>query len=325
MADELPMISVQRRGDVIVATIANPPLNFMNREMVAELERVVDVADSDPGVGAVVLTGGVEGSFLTHYEIQEIVTGVQDVPGPTPGPRAAGALLRSADAISRLPGGDAAIRRTPARGLRELRQIHDLFLRMNRSGVVFIAAINGTATGGGCELALACDIRIGADDPTVRIGLPEMTVGINPGAGGTQRLSRAVGSARALEMMLEGEALGAAEAAEAGLLNKVVTAEELMPVAIATAQRLARRSRAAVKALKHAVYEGVPAGLEEGMAIERRWFMSVSGLDPAIRAMTAFADQIAAEGASPWADPERIKPWQEGIVVDMNEREGNGG
>ena len=150
----------------------------------------------------------------------------------------------------------------------ELRRIHDLFLRMNRLDKVFIAAINGFATGGGCELALACDIRLMAKGDG-RIGQPEILVGIIPGAGGTQRLTRILGPGPALESMLEGTIYTPEEAEALGIVTHVVPADELMPRALELAERLARRAPAAVEGLKRAVYEGGSSALRDGLHIER--------------------------------------------------------
>ncbi len=313
------ILHTERRGRVLVGVLANPPLNFMDRDMVAELDELVGSLEGDEEIGAVVLTGGVDGSFVTHYSIPEIIDGIREVPGPSPGARAAGALLRSTGGIERVPGGKAVLSRTPMHGLSELRGIHELFLRMNHMDKVFIAAINGTATGGGCELALACDIRLSAEG-SHRIGLPEMTIGFPPGAGGTQRLARVLGPGRALEMMLEARTLDPAEALEIGLVHRVVAAESLLDEAITTGERMGRRSPAAVKALKNAVYEGSSKPLEHGLAEERKWFLTASSLDQSLEAMEVMAEQIEREGASPWASAEKIRPWQDGTAPDEGRR-----
>jgi enoyl-CoA hydratase/carnithine racemase len=305
----------ERDGRVLTVLFDSPPLNFMDRRMVAELDQLTRSARRDRSIGAVVLTGAPEDLFVTHYEIEEIISGVEGVGPPPPSP-VAGGLLRIAGGLMRVPGPRGLAERTPARGLFELHRIHDVFRRMNRTGKVFIAAINGPATGGGCELALACDVRYMADGEH-RIGLPEMTLGFPPGAGGTQRLSRALGSSRALEMMLEGRTLAPGEALEAGLVHRVVSPGSLRAAATETAYRLARRSPQAVRALKEAVYDGAAGGLDRGLAKERKLFLSVGGSKSARRAMRVLAEQIRRDGASPWADPEKLAPWQRGEVVDL--------
>src|SRR5262245_38566452 len=185
-------LTSERDGRVLVVRVDNPPLNFMNRGMIAELDRLTRDLEGDDSVGAVVITGASAGLYITHYDVAEILDGVKSV-GVSPPPAIAGLMLRLSALVRRIPGVRSAALRTPMRGLLELHRIHDVFDRMNRSDKVFIAAINGPATGGGCELSLACDLRYMADGG-FRMGLPEMTIGFNPGAGGTQRLTRLLGA-----------------------------------------------------------------------------------------------------------------------------------
>ena len=304
------MLERERDGRVLVVRVDNPPHNFMNREMVVELDSLVGDLEGDDSVGAVVITGKPEGLYITHYDVAEILSGVKDV-GVAPPPALAGGLLRLAGAIKRVPGLREAAARTPVRGLLELHLIHDVFLRMNRLDKVVIAAINGPATGGGCELSLACDLRYMADGP-IAIGLPEMTMGFNPGAGGTQRLSRLLGTGRALEMMLEGRTLSPSEALEVGLVNRVVPPDRLLAEAIETGARMARRSPEAIRGLKRSVYEGAAGSLEAGLAAERKWFMSEAGNERALAAMEAYVEEVERRGGAPWVDPEALRRWQEG-------------
>jgi enoyl-CoA hydratase len=301
---------------VVTVLFDVPPHNFMGRRMVTELDALTRSLERDRSIRSVVLTGAREGLFVTHYEIAEILAGAEGVGPPTPRPVAA-ALVRVAAAVKRVPGARALVERTPARGLLELHRVHNLFRRMNRSDKVFVAAISGPATGGGCELALACDLRHMADDDSLRIGLPEMTIGLPPGAGGSQRLSRALGASRALEMMLEGRTLTPGEAQSVGLVHRLAPAASLREMATDAAHRLARRSPEAVRTLKRCVYEGGAGDLEEGLATERKLFLWAGGSRPARRGMRAFTDRIAADGGSPWADAEKLRPWQDGQVVDL--------
>ncbi len=296
---------------MLVVRVSNPPHNFMNREMVHELDELVRSLDGDDEIGAVVITGKPERLYVTHSDVAEILSGVKDV-GVAPPPALAGGLLRVAGAVKRIPGLREAAARTPVRALLELHLIHDVFLRMNRSDKVFIAAINGPATGGGCELSLACDLRYVADEE-IPIGLPEMTIGFNPGAGGTQRLTRLLGTGRALEMMLEGRTLEPREALELGLVNRVVPAKRLVDEAVATGERLSRRPAAAIRGLKRSVYEGAAGTLESGLAAERKWFMSEAGLEQSLAAMETYVKEVDG-GVTPWADPEARRRWQEGIA-----------
>jgi enoyl-CoA hydratase len=313
----MTQLITERDGRVMTVRLSNPPRNFMTGRMVRELADLVASLDGDRSVGSVVLTGDVEGIFITHFDVREILTAAESI-GATPPARVVSGALRVAGAIGRAPGGQAALERTPAAGLVELRRIHDLFEAMNRSDKVFIAAINGLAMGGGCELALACDLRYMTGDADARIGLPEITLGIIPGAGGTQRMTRMLGSGRALELMLEGRALAPDEAAAAGLVHRVVPAEELLGEAQATATRLARRAPATVAALKQAVYEGGSRAFAEGLHSERAAFMSVTARPAALRAMQAYVDELERLGdVAPAEVPGLLERYREGTAVDL--------
>jgi enoyl-CoA hydratase len=310
-------LSTERDGRVLWVTLANPPRNFMDRHMVAELDELTCELEGDGSIGAVVITGGIEGSFVTHYDVGEILAGAESAPGmPT---RAITGALRAVGAISRLPGAEDALVRTPAAGLVELMRLHEVFTRMNRLDKVFIAAVNGMATGGGCELALACDIRLMARGEH-GIGQPEIFLGLIPGGGGTQRLTRLLGAGRALELVLEGGGLTPDEAAAIGLVNRVVAPSELRSEAAATARRLAARSPLSVRMAKRAVYEGGSESLEHGLHQERTGFMATAQDPAAARAMRTYLDELERTPEAdlvPFRDPDRRRAWEQGEVVDL--------
>jgi enoyl-CoA hydratase/carnithine racemase len=312
-------VHTEQRGRVLTVRLDNPPRNFMTTAMVGELLALVERLERDGSVGSVVITGAPEDVFITHFDVAEIKRGADRV-GPKVSPGQAGGTLRAVGALERVPGARSLVGRSPAAGISTLLRIHELFLRMNRLDKVLIAAINGLALGGGCELALACDVRIMAQGDH-RIGLPEITLGIIPGAGGTQRLSRALGPARALEMMLEGRVLTPAEAVQQGLVHRAVPRAALMKEARATAERLARRSPTAVGALKRAVYEGASRPLTDGLHLERAGFLAASSTPAAKRALGVYADEVAQHpGAAPWQAEELMRPWLEGSKTDLVER-----
>jgi enoyl-CoA hydratase len=307
-------ITTERDGRTMTVRIENPPHNFMNRRMVGELDELTRSLEGDRSIGAVVITGGIEGRFITHYDVAEILAGTEGVGMPVSS-EVAGASLRAVSGVSRFPGGRTALQGTPAAGLLELHALHDLFTRIGRLDKVFIAAINGPALGGGCELALACDLRYIADGGGP-IGLPEMTLGFNPGAGGTQRLAHLIGPGRALEMILEARALAPDEALETGLVHRVVRGTDLLVDALATAQRLARRAPLSVAGAKRTVREGSTRSLRDGLAAERKWFLAAASGPASRRAMRAYVEGIERGGA-PWADEEALEPWRDGTVVDL--------
>jgi enoyl-CoA hydratase/carnithine racemase len=200
-----------------------------------------------------------------------------------------------------VPGADEQLARTPAAGLVALERFHDVFLRMNRCGAVFVAAINGSAMGGGCELSLACDARLMVEGEH-GIGQPEILLGFPPGGGGTQRLARLLGSARALRLVLDGGPLTPGEAAELGLVDEVVPADGLLDRALALAERLGRRTKAAVAACKRAVYEGGSLPLADGLRVERAEFLAELGSVESEAAMTAYLDALERTGELPGYD-----------------------
>lgn len=307
-------LKAERDGRVMTVRFENPPHNFMNRDTVAELDELTRSLQGDRTVGAVVITGGIEGRYITHYDVAEILAGSEAV-GVQVTSGAAGATLQAVRGLSRVPGGRTAVERTPASGLLELHGVHDVLNRIGRLDKVFIAAINGPALGGGCELSLACDLRYIAEDGGP-IGLPEMTLGFHPGAGGTQRLSHLVGPGRALEMILEARPAGPAEALEIGLVTRVVPSDTLVAEAQAAAERLARRAPISVAGAKRAVREGSARPLPEGLAVERKWFLACGSRPASHRAMRAYVDGIE-DGAAPWVDEAALAPWREGTVVDL--------
>src|SRR5512133_3875752 len=168
------MLDIERDGRVLVVRVDHPPHNFMTAEMVRELQRLLRSLRGDRSVGAVVITGKPDDLYITHYDVGEILASVRRAGIAAP-PWLTAIVLRIAGAVRRVPGLRSLAQRTPLAAVFELYRIHDVFLEMNRSDKVFIAAINGPATGGGCETSIACDIRVMADTD-IAIGLPEMTI-----------------------------------------------------------------------------------------------------------------------------------------------------
>ena len=308
-------LRVERDGRVMTVTLDNPPVNFMTGQMLAELDELVTSLEGDGTVGSVILTGAPDDVFITHFDVAEILAGSEGV-GQQVGPRLAGGSLRAVGALARVPQLRDRLERSPAAGMLELRRIHDIFLRMNRMDKVFIAALNGTALGGGCELALACDIRLMADGDG-RIGQPEMALGFPPGGGGTQRLTRILGPGAALEAILEARLFTAREAEALGIVQRALPPDRLMAEAREVAERLARRSPASVAAAKRAVYEGASRPLPEGLHMERAAFLAAASTPASRRAMKAYADQVAERGQAPLADDEALGAWLDGTAIDL--------
>ena len=292
-------VRVEQRGRVVLATLVNPPHALMDAGIVDGLESLVDRAESDAGVGAVVLTGEHAERFIAHYEVRELLDGARS--GPSVSPRVAKGSLRVAGALRRVPAAQRTLARTPAAGLVAIERFHEILLRMNRCGAVFLAALNGSAMGGGCELALACDVRIMADGPYL-IGQPEILLGFPPGGGGTQRLARLLGRARALRLVLDGGPLGPTEAVEMGLVDELAAPDRLIDRALALAARLGSRQKTAIGACKRAVYDGGSLPLPAGLRVERAEFLAALGTHQAQVAMQAYLDAFDATGQLPLYD-----------------------
>jgi enoyl-CoA hydratase/carnithine racemase len=170
---------------------------------------------------------------------------------------------------------------------------HKMFNALDNFPRPTIAAVNGFALGGGCELALACDLRIAAD--TAQLGLPEITLGLFPGGGGTQRLPRLIGEARAKELMFLGDPVSAREAMQIGLVNRLVPAPDLMDETMKLAQKLASRPGVAVNLIKQAVDRGVQVSLEEGLKIEADLFDRVFLTQDVQEGVSAFIEKRKAQ------------------------------
>jgi enoyl-CoA hydratase len=340
----MAQLIIERDGAVLTVRLSNPPCNFLGTPVVTELEAVLAAAERDPAVRAVVLASAVPEVFIGHYDFEELLEGAERAGLALP-PGPAAVALRVVSTLVRMPQVAGALERTPAAGLVALLRFHRIVRRMRHGGTVFVAAISGDALGGGCELALACDIRVAADGP-YQIGQPEILTGLLPGGGGSQLLARSLGTAKTIELTLEGRLLSPGEALDAGIVHQVVPPEELAPVVNRTAARLGRRSPAAVRAIKRAVYDGGAGRLERGMAMERAGFLSLAGRETVKDAMRLYRDQVrelnghpeepgaathatgthgsAAQGSAAVRGGaalvrERLARWQAGTVADFRD------
>jgi enoyl-CoA hydratase/carnithine racemase len=249
---------LERDGASAVITINRPKvLNALNTQTIDELRRAILDLKQDAAVRAVILTGAGEKSFVAGADINELA-----VQSPTGGREHA------------LTG----------------QHVFDLIENM---GKPVIAAINGYALGGGCELAMACTLRIAAD--TARIGQPEITLGLIPGYAGTQRLPRLVGKGRAMEMILTGTPIGADEAQRIGLVNRVVPAARLMDEAKKLAAQLAAGAPIAMRYIVNAINKGVEMGFAEACQYEATLFGLVASTDDMREGTAAFLQKRKAE------------------------------
>lgn len=283
--------------------MSNPPHAVMDLEIVEQLGALVRRVDRDPSVGGVVLTGAHADRFIAHYDVAELLQNARSTPSVRAG--TAHRALSIVAALRKLPGADQLLKNSPAAGLRSAERFHEVTRSIQSSNAVWVAAINGSALGGGCELALACDVRIACAGAHV-IGQPEIMLGIMPGGGATQRLTRLLGPARALRIMLDGEPLTPAEALDVGLVDQMVDAEQLLTIAVAEAKRLGSRPKAAIGALKRAVYHGGSMRLDRGLRFEASEFVGALGTKEALEALQAYVDLTGRLNELPGYDSEVV-------------------
>jgi enoyl-CoA hydratase len=242
-------ILIERRGAVGIATLNRPQaLNALNAPLIGELAAAIDEFEHDDAIGAIVLTGN-DKAFAAGADVKEMA-------GKT----------------------------YPETYLDDF--ITDGWERVAQCRKPVVAAVAGFALGGGCEIAMMCDIVVAADN--ARFGQPEITLGTIPGAGGTQRLARFVGKAKAMDLCLTGRMMDAAEAERAGLVSRIVPAADLLTEAVKVAERISEMSRPIAMMVKESVNRAYETTLAEGVRFERRVFHATFATDDRREGMAAF-------------------------------------
>ena len=249
-------IIVDRPADGVGRVRLNRPeaLNALNSALMDEVNEAMLAFNGDATIGAMILTGN-DKAFAAGADIKEM-DGKTQID-----------MLMTVSLVDRFD-----------------------FKKLSKP---VIAAVSGYALGGGCEIAMACDMIVASESAV--FGQPEINLGIIPGAGGTQRLTRALGKALAMEIMLTDRKLGAEEALHYGLVNRVAPLDEYMDVAVGIAQKVARRSQVAIRLTKEAVNKAYETTLEEGLAYERRNFLVAFGSEDKVEGMRAFIEKRRAE------------------------------
>lgn len=224
-------LGIERKRGIVVATLNRPDrLNALNKDVFDELNRMIDVVESDKTARVIILTGGGEKAFCVGADLKERRG------------------MNEKDTLARL------------------QWVHETFARLENSHLPVIAAVNGMALGGGFELALVADIRIAAD--TATFGLPETSLAIIPGSGGTQRLGRVVGMGRVMELVLMGHRLNAHQALEFGVVNHMVPQRECLSAALEWAKKMMNHGPIALASAKRAIRGGAHLPMKEAIAFE---------------------------------------------------------
>jgi enoyl-CoA hydratase len=301
-----PRLLTERDGRVLLVRFSNPPRNFFDERTAVELDALVREVDRDDSLGAVVLMG--DGLWVTHFNVPDLLAGARGATFQLSfrQARAYEALLRLIERSAPL---DRALRRWPrARVPLALHGVGHTMARMNRSAKVYVAAINGLAFGMGAILALQCDLRLMADGEDHAFGLIETGISIMAAAGGTQRLVRMVGQSRAAELLLEGRSLAPAEAAEMGLVHRVVARDELEEEALATARRVAARSPVVNREIKRMVYDAGSRPAGAGTRMEAAGMIATMSAPRAREDMEAYLEELARHEAP--SDRDIVRAWQ---------------
>lgn len=256
---ELKNVILEKEDKIAIVTISRPKaLNALNTETLTELDYVLDQIESDNEVLAVILTGAGEKSFVAGADISE---------------------MKDKNVIEARKFGILG---------------NKVFRRLELLEKPVIAAVNGFALGGGCEISMACDIRIASNN--ARFGQPEVGLGITPGFGGTQRLARLVGMGMAKELIYTAKNIKADEALRIGLVNKVVEPGELMNTAKELANTIAKNAPIAVKLSKQAINRGIQCDIDTALSFESEAFGECFSTEDQKEAMTAFVEKKKPEG-----------------------------
>jgi enoyl-CoA hydratase len=308
---DLATLRCEQDGRVLTVRVTAPPFNYMTAAMQDDLVRLVAAVDADDSVGAVILTGGVPGRYITHFDIADLLRSAETLPQGLPrGP--VSMAVRTIKKISAVGGAPARrlLDRTPLASLGLLARFHAACEAILRSPAVWIGAVDGPCGGGGLEISTFFDVRLASRD--AHFMLPELTIGLTTTFGG-QQLAKVIGPVRALELMLEARAITAAEAAAMGLVNHVADGDVLAH-AQELGARYARRPRSVVAAQKAVFHDDVT--LSESLTRE------------AIAQMVGLSTRMTRAALSCWLHRQDrsgdstfltdLEPWRDGTALDMN-------
>jgi len=265
MVKEYENLKVEDHGHVVICILTNPPTHTFTSKSLMEVHDFLDQMEKKKDLRVLAFTGEGEDVFIKHYEVGELAESAEK-------------NISAAKEVS-----------SEYSPPKELHHFHKMLLRLRDIEAIVIAGINGNTAGGGCEFALGCDLRIMSEGPYA-IGLPETSVGILPGGGGTQRLARLIGSSRALDLILHASLLSPQDAFEFGLINKLVPHEKFREELMAYCLDLASRAPIALRQVKKIIHHGLDKTLEEGLLMEQEAFDVTMRSNDAAKAMRSMLD-----------------------------------
>ena len=258
MVEKFNHLRIEDNGNYVICYLSNPPTNTLTASGVNEIHSFLDQIEKRDDLRVLAFTGDGENVFIKHYEVGELANTAE----------------RNLET------------KKDKQDPKELHAFHTMLLRLRDLDAIVVAGINGNTAGGGCEFSLGCDLRIMADGNFL-IGLPETSVGILPGGGGTQRLSRLIGSSRALDLILHAQLLSPKEAFDLGIINKLVSQVSFNQELISYCEDLSNRAPIALQQVKKIIHQGLEMTLEESLLVEQKAFDVTMNSKDAARAMRA--------------------------------------
>ena len=258
MVEEFKHLKIEDNGNYIICYLSNPPSHTLTSSGVSEIHSFLDIVETRDDLRVLAFTGEGRDVFIKHYEVGELANTAE----------------KNLETKKN--------RQDP----KELHAFHTMLLRLRDLKAIVVAGINGNTAGGGCEFSLGCDLRIMSKGDFL-IGLPETSVGILPGGGGTQRLSRLIGISRALDLILHAKLLTPEEAHNLGIINKLIPSDNFKHELTSYCEDLATRAPIALQQVKKIIHQGMEMTLEESLLIEQKAFDVTMNSRDAARAMRA--------------------------------------
>jgi len=254
-------LEIEDQGQIIICYLSNPPTHTLTAQGLLEIHDFLDSLVSNKELRILAFTGAGEDVFIRHYEVGEL-----------------------ADTAEKNIGRQEETKKPDNNPIKELHGFHKMLLKIRDLDAIVVAGINGNTAGGGCEFSLGCDLRVMSSGDYF-IGLPETSVGILPGGGGTQRLARLIGSSRALDLILHGQLISNIKALEFGIINEILPKESFLKSLKEYCRILANRAPIALREVKRAIHRGMDLPLEEALLLEQEAFNKTMNSKDAAKAM----------------------------------------
>jgi len=254
-------LEIEDQGQIIICYLSNPPTHTLTAQGLLEIHDFLDSLVSNKELRILAFTGAGEDVFIRHYEVGEL-----------------------ADTAEKNIGRQEETKKPDNNPIKELHGFHKMLLKIRDLDAIVVAGINGNTAGGGCEFSLGCDLRVMSSGDYF-IGLPETSVGILPGGGGTQRLARLIGSSRALDLILHGQLISNVKAFEFGIINEILPKESFLKSLKEYCRILANRAPIALREVKRAIHRGMDLPLEEALLLEQEAFNKTMNSKDAAKAM----------------------------------------